>query len=67
MSDDKQLPRLVVAGLIVATVVALVCTTLLKLKGIDSDLSTIVAGGVGALAGFLSRGRTTGGTDTPSA
>lgn len=67
MSDDIQLARIVTLGIIVVTLAALVAGTLLRLQGItDSALTTVVAGGVGALAGFLARGRSSDDT-SPSA
>lgn len=60
MDNDVQLPRLVTLGLFILTGASLACGTLLKLRGIEAtDLTTIAAGGVGALAGFIARGRST--------
>lgn len=64
--DDKYLPRLVTVGLFGLTTLAIGAGTLLKLKGIDgSDLITIGATGVGALAGFIARGRNGSDTSQP--
>lgn len=55
--EDIQLPRIVAAGIILLTGAALVAGSVLSAKGIANDLTTVVAGGTGALAGFLARGR----------
>lgn len=64
--ETNKLAMIVTVGLVVITLVTLAAGTYLKANGIDDgDLTTIVAGGVGALAGFLARG--TGNNGTPEA
>jgi hypothetical protein len=65
--SDKQLPRIVTAGLFLLTALSLVAATVLKIRGVDAtDLTTIGATGVGALAGFIARGNN-GHTAAPEA
>jgi len=56
--DDPTLPRLVTVGLVFLTTVALLAGAYLKVVGAEAtDLITIAAAGVGALAGFIARGQ----------
>ena len=69
MISDNGLARIVVIGVIVITLAVLAAGTLLRLNGQDDgSLVTVVAAGLGALAGFLTRGtgNTTNVIDTPN-
>jgi len=68
MTDNAKLARMVTFGLVVITLAALAAGTLLKLRGVDDgNLTTVLATGVGALAGFLARGTNGNGSSTPDA
>lgn len=62
--EDQTLPRLVALGLIVLTALVIGAGALLKYQGLDaSELITLGATGMGALAGFLSRDRLQGASE----
>ena len=61
---DNGLARIVVVGLVFITIAVLAAGTYLKAQGLDDgNMSTLVAAGLGALAGYLGRG--TNGPNTP--
>lgn len=67
MGESQRLTTVVVIGIVLITLAVLAAGTYLKANGLDDgNLTTIVAGGLGALAGFVARG-SNGTNGTPQA